>query len=294
MKFHIQAKAPFCFETVVRSHGWVELEPFRWDAEEKTLSYAFLPKKGGVIEITIRDDQNGIMVELADGINPVRKEQVRQSVERMFDVEHDFTPFYELAASEPALAQVCKKAQGRLLRSAGFFEDLVKTILTTNTTWGGTRHMASLLVEKYGQPTPDEARRAFPCPERLASETPDALQAEARLGYRASYISRLCRDIVEGSIDLARFTDAELPTAELRKLLLALPGVGPYAAAHLLILLNRYDYLPVDSWALKLVSHEWHADKPVRPKDVEAAFETWGEWKALAFWFWKWSYPGVG
>lgn len=294
MKFHIQAKAPFCFETVVRSHGWVELEPFRWDAEEKTLSYAFLPKKGGAIEITIRDDQNGIMVELADGINPVRKEQVRQSVERMFDVEHDFTPFYELAASEPALAQVCKKAQGRLLRSAGFFEDLVKTILTTNTTWGGTRRMASLLVEKYGQPTPDEARRAFPCPERLASETPDALQAEARLGYRASYISRLCRDIVEGSVDLARFTDAELPTAELRKLLLALPGVGPYAAAHLLILLNRYDYLPVDSWALKLVSHEWHADKPVRPKDVEAAFDTWGEWKALAFWFWKWSYPGVG
>lgn len=294
MKFHIQAKAPFCFETVVRSHGWVELEPFRWNAEEKALSYAFLPKKGSALEMTIRDDQNGIMVELADNINPVHKEKVCQAVERLFDVEHDFTPFYELAASEPALAQVCEKAQGRLLRSAGFFEDLVKTILTTNTTWGGTRRMASLLVEKYGQPTPDGTRRAFPCPERLASETPDALQAEARLGYRAPYISRLCRDIVEGSVDLARFTEAELPTAELRKLLLALPGVGPYAAAHLLILLNRYDYLPVDSWALKLVSHEWHTDKPVRPKDVEAAFETWGEWKALAFWFWKWSYPGVG
>jgi 3-methyladenine DNA glycosylase/8-oxoguanine DNA glycosylase len=58
------------------------------------------------------------------------------------------------------------------------------------------------------------------------------------------------------------------------------------------MLLGRYDFIPVDSWALKLVSHEWHSGKPVKPRDVEAAFAGWGEFKGLAYWFWDWSYKG--
>jgi 3-methyladenine DNA glycosylase/8-oxoguanine DNA glycosylase len=71
---------------------------------------------------------------------------------------------------------------------------------------------------------------------------------------------------------------------------LAIKGVGAYAAANLLMLLGRYDFVPVDSWALKMVSHEWHDDEPVSQAEVEAAFERWGAWKGLAYWFWDWSY----
>ena len=75
---------------------------------------------------------------------------------------------------------------------------------------------------------------------------------------------------------------------ELRKQLLSIKGVGPYAAATLLMLLGRYDFLPVDSWSFKLVSTEFHGGNPVGKAEVEAAFEQWGEWKALAYWFWDW------
>ena len=81
-----------------------------------------------------------------------------------------------------------------------------------------------------------------------------------------------------------------MPTLELRKHLLALKGVGEYAAAHLLVLLGRYDFVPVDSWAVTVVSHEWHGGEPVGKAEVEAAFEPWGEWKGLAYWFWDWDH----
>jgi hypothetical protein len=44
--------------------------------------------------------------------------------------------------------------------------------------------------------------------------------------------------------------------------------------------------------AAKLVSHEWYEGGTVGPKEVEAAFEKWGEFKGLAFWFWDWKYTG--
>ena len=65
--------------------------------------------------------------------------------------------------------------------------------------------------------------------------------------------------------------------------------MGSYAAANLLILLVRYDFLPVDSWALKMVSNEWYGGEPVGPAQVEAAFERWGKWKGLAYFVWDWS-----
>jgi 3-methyladenine DNA glycosylase/8-oxoguanine DNA glycosylase len=56
------------------------------------------------------------------------------------------------------------------------------------------------------------------------------------------------------------------------------------------VLLGRYDFVPVDSWAMKVVSHEWYDGQPISRADVEAAFEPWGAFKGLAYWFWEWSY----
>jgi 3-methyladenine DNA glycosylase/8-oxoguanine DNA glycosylase len=105
-------------------------------------------------------------------------------------------------------------------------------------------------------------------------------------------VLELARDVASGRLDLDSLKTADLPTPQLRKRLLTIKGVGQYAAANLLMLLGRYDFLPIDSWALKLVSHEWYDGEPVGSAKVEAAFERWGEWKGLAYWFWDWSYTG--
>ena len=65
-------------------------------------------------------------------------------------------------------------------------------------------------------------------------------------------------------------------------------GVGEYAAASLMMLLGRYDYVPMDSWARKLVAQEWYGGQQIGRDEVYAAFERWGQWKGLVYWWWKW------
>jgi len=37
---------------------------------------------------------------------------------------------------------------------------------------------------------------------------------------------------------------------------------------------------------------KFHDGQPVTPADVEAAFERFGEWKSMAFWFWDYGSEG--
>jgi len=84
-------------------------------------------------------------------------------VEWMLGLDQDLSAFYALARHEPKLAQVEERAQGRLLRCPALFEDIVKTILTTNTSWAGTIRMVEALVSQFGDPLPaDPTRHAFP------------------------------------------------------------------------------------------------------------------------------------
>jgi 3-methyladenine DNA glycosylase/8-oxoguanine DNA glycosylase len=211
----------------------------------------------------------------------------------MLGLEQDFSDFYTLVRDEPRLVHVIERAQGRVLRCPTLFEDTVKTILTTNTSWSGTIRMVEGLVSGFGQPLLAEpTRRAFPTPEQLAAEDETSLRSAAGLGYRAPYVLELAQKVASGNLDLESLKTTDAPTAELRQQLLAIKGVGSYAAANLLMLLGRYDFVPVDSWARKMVSHEWYDGEPVDQAEVEAAFERWGRWKGLAYWFWDWSYRG--
>jgi 3-methyladenine DNA glycosylase/8-oxoguanine DNA glycosylase len=291
MDLVLAARPPFSLSTVVRSHGWIRLAPFAEDEHTGGLSYVGRLDSGRVVELSIREAMGGVSVDLDGPLSKAETAEIERRVEWMLGLGQDFSAFYALARQEPKLAHVEKRAQGRVLRSPTLFEDTVKTILTTNTSWAGTIRMVKALVARFGAPlAADPARRAFPTPDQLAVTDTDALRSAAGLGYRAPYVLELARAVASGSLNLEGFKTADMPTPELRRQLLAIKGVGDYAAANLLMLLGRYDFVPVDSWALKIVSHEWYAGQPVGRTEVEAAFERWGKWKGLAYWFWDWSY----
>jgi 3-methyladenine DNA glycosylase/8-oxoguanine DNA glycosylase len=288
------AKEPFSLAAVVRSHGWVRLAPFQEDEGTGGLRRVERLGSGRVVEIAVEEAPGGVQVAVPGGsLTEREREEVGEKVRWMLGLDQDFSTFYALARQEPKLAGVAEKAQGRLLRSPTLFEDVVKTVLTTNTAWGGTIRMVEGLVARFGSPLPgDEARRAFPTPAQVAASDEETLRGEVRLGYRAPYVLELAQSVASGALDLEALRNSALPTPELRKRLLAIKGVGAYAAANLLMILGRYDYVAVDSWAMKLVSHEWHDGQPVGAAEVEAAFAGWGEWQGLAYWFWDWSYTG--
>ena len=293
MEFPVPARPPFSFRSVVFSHGWMQLLPFTFDEPSATLMYVVRLAAGRVVELRIRESAAGVMVEVSGRLKKSEQNEITVMVNWMFGLGMDFSEFHALARAEPKLAQAEKKAQGRVLRSPTLFEDIVKTILTTNTLWAATKRMAANLVNQFGESLEsDPARHAFPTPQRLAGTTEAVLRTETRLGYRAPYIHQLAARVASGELDLESLKQSSLPTPELRKALMKIKGIGPYASANLLMLLGRYDFLTIDTWALKMVSHEWHAGEPVSSADAESHFEKWGKWKGLAYWFWDWSYKG--
>jgi 3-methyladenine DNA glycosylase/8-oxoguanine DNA glycosylase len=290
MELRLAARPPFSLSSVVLSHGWIRLAPFVEDQASGGLRYVLRLRSGRAVDLSISETDGGVLVTTGAALGPDEIDEAGEAVTWMLGLDQDFSAFYERCRHEPKLAHAQRSARGRLLRSATLFEDVVKTLLTTNTAWSGTVRMNAALVELYGEPaTTDGARRAFPTPAALARTSVEELRAGPKLGYRAPYVLELARAVDSGELDLEALKRAELPTPELRKRLLSLKGVGGYAASNLLNLLGRYDFLPVDSWALKMVSQEWHGGQAVTPADVEAAFAAWGEWKGLAYWFWNWN-----
>ena len=292
MPFNLPARPPFRFLSVVHSHGWVQLAPFAFDEETATLAYTDRLSNGRVLEFQITGLENGITVK-TEKLTKLEQTEVSARVTWMLGLEMDFSAFYAASKREPKLLQAEKMVRGRVLRSATLFEDVVKTILTTNTLWAATKRMNLNLIKQYGPSLKGEMEQlAFPSPDEIAASSPEVLREAVRVGYRAPSIHELAVRVASGKLDLESLKTSDLPTLELRKELLRIKGVGPYAAANLLLILGRGDFIPVDSWALKLVSHEWYDGDPVTPKQVDEHFEKWGEFKGLAYWFWDWNYKG--
>lgn len=291
-RLNLAARKPFNFTSVVNSHGWRQLAPFTYEESTNTLGYTSQLSNGRVIELTLRDGTDRVRVE-TDRLDKAEQKEVKDKVNWMFGLDMDFARFYTASRGEPKLARAKKRSLGRVLRSPTLFEDVIKTILTTNTLWAATKNMTRKLVNTFGAPLEGESeKRAFPNPASIAASSPEVLKETVRVGYRAPAIHQLAVRVASGQFDLESLKTSDLPTLELRKELLTINGVGPYAAANLLMILGRHDFIPIDSYALKMVSEEWYQGRPVTAKDVEKRFEKWGEFKGLAFWFWDWKDNG--
>jgi 3-methyladenine DNA glycosylase/8-oxoguanine DNA glycosylase len=171
---------------------------------------------------------------------------------------------------------------GRMIRSPTVFEDVIKTVCTTNCAWSGTVRMVTALVEHLG--VKGRHGSAFPRASAMA-EAPDDFYADvARAGYRGPYLRAIAAAVADGTLDLEELDGrSDLPDDEVAERLLALPGVGPYAAAHVMMLLGRYQRLILDSWTrptyARLVGKSSVADE-----EIEARFSSYGRYKGLAFW----------
>jgi len=290
MKINLPVPKPFSLDRIIHSHGWIQLAPFDYEIGADHFSYTIRLTSGEVHTFTIKESISGIEITLIDELSPTSKTELIKKITWMLALNIDLSDFYKLASQEPKLAHIPKNAAGKILRSPTLFEDTVKTILTTNTSWAGTIRMVKALVYHYGESNPSNPElRAFPTPAALVSLSEQDLRTNARLGYRAPYVLGLARSVESDEMDLESFKSQAFKSEDIYNYLIKIKGIGAYAAASLSILLGDYDHLPIDSWALKMVSEEWYEGKPIGKKEVEAAFEKWGQWKGLVYWYWNWS-----
>jgi len=278
---------------VFLSHGIADLPPMRLDQRAWTFEIT-VPLTGlGARTLIISQARAGYGVIDVSGrpATPKVSAAVSAQVRHVLSLDVDLMPFYAVAAEDPDLAWVLTGA-GRMVRSPTVFEDVVKTICTTNTSWGGTTRMVNALVEHLGDKAPGAPRtgpygRAFPTPESMAA-APDRFYKEvAGAGYRGPYLKTLAKDVARGRVDLeqlARASRDDLPDEEVAARLLELPGVGPYAAAHIMLMLGRYDRLILDSWTRPTYARLLGKKRPLSDRTIERRFKRYGRYAGLAFW----------
>ena len=280
-KFSIPTPPDFSFRTAVGGHGWYDLPPFVYDEAAGRLGYTYQGRSGRVESMTIEANGGSLSVELADA--KVDVAEAEQVVRHILRFDEDFAEFYEAIRAEERFAWVGSLKAGRLLRSATVFEDLVKTICTTNCSWSLTRSMTNNLVEKLGTSAAD-GRKAFPTAAEMASCTPDFFRDEIRAGYRSPYFVELAELVAAGAVDPEAWLRSELPTPELKKEIKKIKGIGDYAAENLLKLLGRYDGMALDSWLRGGFYKLHNRERPCPDKKIEKHYKKFGKWKGLAIW----------
>jgi 3-methyladenine DNA glycosylase/8-oxoguanine DNA glycosylase len=275
----------------IQSHGLVDLPPMRIDDEAGALEIT-VPLPSGRPRLTrIAAGRPGHARITVVGRAPGQRQadDLLAAVAHVLRLDEDLSPFYAAAADDPQLAWATRGA-GRLVRSPTVFEEVVKTICTTNCAWSATERMVGALVEHLGEPAAGVRDgpygRAFPTPEAMAATDESFYRDVARAGYRGAYLRSLAADVASGALDLealGRASRDELPDDDLADLLLALPGVGPYAAAHIMMLLGRYSRLVLDSWTRPKYAG-LNGGRRVKDTTIERRFRRYGPYAGLAFW----------
>jgi N-glycosylase/DNA lyase len=266
---------PVDLRRTLASHGVADLPPNEIDAEAATLTTT-LTLRQGATTVHVGDGLSGAVRVTGSG----PRAGLLDAIRHMLRLDDDLSAFYALARADPDLAWAAAGA-GRMMRSPTVFEDVVKTICTTNCAWSATVRMTTALVEQLGAEAPD-GRHAFPTPTAMAEAGDEFYRDVVRAGYRGAYLRTLALAVADGALDLEALNDSELDDDDMAERLLALPGCGPYATAHMMMLLGRYSRLILDSWTRPKYARV--NGRKAADRTIERRFRRYGDYAGLAFW----------
>jgi 3-methyladenine DNA glycosylase/8-oxoguanine DNA glycosylase len=302
---YIDVPSEFSFRSTLNSHGWSGLRPFELDDKNWRLGCVLSLPEDGPVHASISEETQRLRIDLDRKMKD--DDALKQQIRHILRLDDDLGDFYRVIMGNPRLGWVVERRAGRLLRSSTVFEDLVKTICTTNCSWGLTKAMVTNLVEKLGEPVLSKPARsrgrslsepakfgesmnneavkhAFPTPQIMASVGPEFYRDEIRAGYRSQYFVELAESVASGRLDPEKWLHSDLPTPELKKEMKKVKGVGDYAAENLLKLVGHYDGLALDSW-LRAQFYKHHNKEQTCPdKVIERHYAKYGRWRGLVIW----------
>ena len=282
---------PIDLIATLNSHGVASLPPSKPDTDIATrLETTVMMADGAARTISLSAGEPGaVHIEVLSSA-PTKIDEIVPIVRHLLRLDQDLSGFYGQAASDPMLAWVCS-GYGRMMRCQTVFEDVIKTILTTNCAWSATVRMTERLVGELGTidpgyPAENPYGRAFPTPEQMAGRDEAFYREVVRAGYRAPHLVKLATAVASGELDLeglGRTSRDELGDDDLEKQLLALPGVGPYAAAHIMHMMGRCSRLVLDSWTRPTYAQLLGVES-VPDAEIRERFAVYENQAGLAWW----------
>jgi hypothetical protein len=258
---------PYSLPLTVLSHGWVNLLPYYWDQKKKILRrQEKITHNAEPITLEISQEQNHQLRILAKSnrkISKSAKNNIAKRIKRALSTDSDCREFHKVARKlDKGVANILVKGGGRFLKGTTLFEDIVKTLFTTNASWSSTQRMVNNFIKIYG------TDGAFPVPFDLVNVTENDLREKVKIGYRARYLVAILELFVGNS------------SGNLENIPSKIPGLGPYGMAHIRFLNNDFSIIPIDS-EVRGFCNSFYGLKS--DDQIIEAYSSWGKYAFLGY-----------
>lgn len=231
---------------------------FRWKMIDDTYV--------GVIRdrvIKIRQDGNKIYVRSNN------EEDLENVVKDYFELNKDYQAIEErISKVDKYVKEAVKNTTGLRHIKQDFFETIISYIISANNNIPRISKSVNEISRRFGREIEFDGEKyyLFPRPEELSKVTVDDYR-ECGVGFRDKYIYNTVKKINSGDIDLEKMQ--EMPTKELRALLLTLMGIGPKVADCILLFsCSRQEVFPIDVWVERVMKKLYFEDKDVSKKEI--------------------------
>jgi 3-methyladenine DNA glycosylase/8-oxoguanine DNA glycosylase len=258
----LPARGAFRLPAVAVSHGWFQTTPFSWDPDAGTLGRTER-LEAGPVELSMSAGDGVVVVRAARELAAAERDAADRRLRRVLQLDADLTGFdAAVRAVDPALADdLAAYGGGRVLAGASLFEDLVKGICGTNTTW----RQAVASINRLAQLGPPGC---FPGPADLLRAGEDHMRAVVRVGYRAPAILGAARAAIDGTLGDIEADSTAGDGDRVHAGLIALSGIGPATAGFVILLMGHYDRPSIDSATIRVAADRWFDGARPKPRDV--------------------------
>ncbi|WP_067471674.1 DNA-3-methyladenine glycosylase family protein [Actinomadura hibisca] len=277
----LPAAPPFDFGATLRFLEGFALAADAQRVEGGALTRALRAGGRTVVARLTADGDAALRCELhADG--PLDADVIDEAADRLsasLSLADDLTGFYEIAREDPDFAPVVERLHGyHQARFSTPLEAMVWSILTQRNTFTmSVRGRRNLAADIGATLTVDGVPyTAFPDIEQLAALPPGRV-AELIGNQRKG---RFLADALHAWLEVDEDFLSTAPYAEAKKVLLGLPGVGPWSATFIMIRgLGRTDETPVEKQLVEPASRVY--GQPLSQAQIQKIGGRYGPWAGL-------------
>jgi len=289
MKLTITATAPFDFDLSAKvfSDGDKQIRKY-----EGGYFWQVIRVGDKLILVSIKSlgnvDEPELSVEFESVVKiPSRdKEDIREIVSSLFNLNFELRPFYEGVKEDEVMSKLTQKLKGlKSPTTQTVFEALIDSIIEQQISLIVAHSLENKVIKAFGETLKlgEEVYYAYPTPRALASATTGGLRKCGLSFKKAEYVKNISKLILEGKLDLDKFKKYE-DIGEIIKELDEIKGIGVWTAELTLVRgMQKLEAIPADGLGLRrCISHYYFNDRKISAEEARRTTEGWGKWKGLA------------
>ncbi len=287
--FTVQALAPFNFALTAQIFGNGDRQ-IRMYEHGRFRQVIRVDDKLGLLTLesvgTVESPRLRAELKTTREISDVDAEEATKMVTRLFNLDLDVLPLYDVAKNDEILLKITSKLRGlRSPTTQTVYEALMDSIVEQQISLTVATAMERRMIKKFGETLKiqGDVYFAYPAPKALAAADIGELRGCGLSGRKAEYVKDISAAVATGKLDLEKFRSYS-SADDIVKELDEVRGIGTWTAELTVIRsLQKWDAMPADDVGLRrIISKFYCGGRRISSEEARKIAEPWGKWRGLA------------